>query len=98
MEEDGDAFPVGLVFVVEVVVEVLEPVLDRATSCCPLAADGSGPSARWVNVHVTVSPSCSATDADASAALVFVSPLGSSQARVVSVRGCPFFPPVSWSW
>src|SRR5205085_9648757 len=47
---------------------------------------------------VTVSPSCSATDADACLTLVVVSPLGSAQTRLVSVRGCPGRPPLSRSW
>src|SRR4051794_20180577 len=63
-----------------------------------MAADGGAPRARWGNVHVTVSPSPSTTDADAVARLVVVSPLGSTQTSAVNVRGCPARPPVSWSW
>src|SRR5436190_10045617 len=39
VEEDRDAFPVGLVLVVELVVEILEPVLDRDPSHGRLAHD-----------------------------------------------------------
>src|SRR5205823_7399779 len=63
-----------------------------------VAADGGAPRARWVNVHVTVSPSPSTTDADAVARLVVVSPLGSTQTSAVNVRGCPARPRVSRSW
>jgi hypothetical protein len=39
VEEDRDAFPVGLVPVEEVVVEIVEPVLDRYPSLGGLAHD-----------------------------------------------------------